>query len=37
VTKEIAFDEKGEPANVVVWAYKVQDGEIVADQEVPTS
>jgi len=36
VTKEIAFDDKGEPTNVVVWAYKVQDGEIVADQEIPT-
>jgi branched-chain amino acid transport system substrate-binding protein len=36
VTKEVAFDENGEPANVVVWAYKVEDGEIVADQEIPT-
>jgi branched-chain amino acid transport system substrate-binding protein len=37
VTKQIAFDDKGEPTNVVVWAYKVTDGEIVADQEIPTS
>lgn len=37
VTKKIAFDDNGEPANVVVWSYKVEDGEIVADQEIPTS
>ena len=37
VTKEIAFDDKGEPTNVVVWAYKVEKGEIVADAEIPTS
>ena len=35
VTKEIAFEENGEPANVVVWSYKVENGEIVQDQEIP--
>ena len=34
VTKQIKFDEKGEPAEVSVWAYKVQGGKIVADQEI---
>jgi branched-chain amino acid transport system substrate-binding protein len=34
VTKQIKFDDKGEPTNVVVWAYKVQAGKIVADQEI---
>ena len=37
VTKEIAFDDTGEPTNVVVWAYLVKGKEIVADQEIPTS
>jgi branched-chain amino acid transport system substrate-binding protein len=34
VTKQIKFDEKGEPADVAVWAYKVTDGKIVSDQEI---
>ena len=34
VTKQIKFDEKGEPAEVSVWAYKVDGGKIVPDQEV---
>jgi branched-chain amino acid transport system substrate-binding protein len=34
VTKQIAFDSKGEVTNVVVWAYKVKNGQIVPDQEV---
>ena len=34
VTKHIKFDSKGEPAAVSVWAYKVQDGKIVKDQEI---
>jgi branched-chain amino acid transport system substrate-binding protein len=34
VTKQVVFDDKGEPAQVSVWAYTVQDGQIVADQEV---
>lgn len=34
VTKNIKFDDKGEPAEVSVWAYKVQDGKIVPDQEI---
>ncbi len=34
VTKKIKFDDKGEPAEVSVWAYKVQDGKIVPDQEI---
>lgn len=32
VTKQVTFDDKGEPSEVVVWAYKVENGEIVADQ-----
>jgi branched-chain amino acid transport system substrate-binding protein len=34
VTKQIKFDDKGEPTNVVVWAYKVQGGKIISDQEI---
>lgn len=34
VTKRIKFDDKGEPAEVSVWAYKVADGKIVKDQEI---
>ena len=34
VTKQVKFDDKGEPANVSVWAYKVTGGKIVPDQEV---
>ncbi len=34
VTKTIKFDEKGEPAEVSVWAYKVEGGKIVPDQEI---
>ncbi|HEY0890196.1 MAG TPA: branched-chain amino acid ABC transporter substrate-binding protein [Nocardioides sp.] len=36
LTKTYKFDEKGDVAesNVVVWAYKVQDGALVADQEI---
>lgn len=34
VTKKIKFDDKGEPAEVAVWAYKVTGGKIVADQEI---
>ncbi len=34
VTKTIKFDEKGEPAEVSVWAYKVEGGKIMPDQEV---
>lgn len=34
VTKQVKFDEKGEPADVKVWAYKVDGGKIVPDQEV---
>ncbi len=34
VTKEIAFDDKGESTNVVVWAYTVKKGKIVPDQEI---
>ncbi|WP_432548838.1 branched-chain amino acid ABC transporter substrate-binding protein [Kineococcus sp. SYSU DK004] len=37
VTKQLSFDEQGEPADVVVWSYKVTDGAIVADQEIPAS
>jgi branched-chain amino acid transport system substrate-binding protein len=34
VTKQIKFDAKGEPAEVSVWAYKVESGKIVPDQEI---
>lgn len=36
LTKTYKFDEKGDVAesNVVVWAYKVQGGTLVADQEI---
>ncbi len=34
VTKQIKFDAKGEPASVSVWAYKVEGGKIVKDQEI---
>jgi len=34
VTKQVKFDSKGEPAEVSVWAYKVQSGKIVPDQEI---
>jgi branched-chain amino acid transport system substrate-binding protein len=37
ITKKISFDDKGEVAEISVWAYKVQGGEIVSDQEIPTS
>jgi branched-chain amino acid transport system substrate-binding protein len=34
VTKKVKFDDKGEVADKVVWAYKVTAGKIVEDQEV---
>lgn len=34
VTKQLKFDDKGEPSSVSVWAYKVDGGKIVADQEI---
>ena len=33
-TKKIQFDDKGEVADKVVWAYKVTAGAIVEDQEI---
>jgi branched-chain amino acid transport system substrate-binding protein len=33
-TKQVAFSSNGEVTNVVVWAYKVHNGQIVPDQEV---
>jgi branched-chain amino acid transport system substrate-binding protein len=36
ITKTVKFDDKGEVENISVWAYKVENGEIVADQEVET-
>ena len=37
LTKTIKFDDKGEvdAANVVIWAFKVTGGQVVADQEIP--
>ncbi len=39
LSKQITFDENGDVPveNVVVWAYEVQDGAIVPQQEVPVS
>lgn len=34
VTKQLKFDDKGEPTDVHVYAYKVEGGEIVFDQEI---
>ncbi len=34
VTKEIKFDDKGEPSDIHVWAYKVAGGKILPDQEI---
>ncbi|RBY79442.1 branched-chain amino acid ABC transporter substrate-binding protein [Blastococcus sp. TF02-09] len=36
-TKTVKFDEDGEVENITVWAYKVENGEIVADQEIETN
>jgi branched-chain amino acid transport system substrate-binding protein len=37
ITKSIKFDDNGEVENISVWAYKVENGEIVADQEIETN
>jgi branched-chain amino acid transport system substrate-binding protein len=34
VTKPISFGENGEVEEISVWAYRVENGEIVADQEI---
>lgn len=34
VTKQLKFDDKGEPSDITVWAYKVAAGKIVKDQEI---
>ena len=34
VTKQIKFDDTGEPTDISVWAYKVEGGKIVPDQEI---
>ncbi|MEQ6901715.1 branched-chain amino acid ABC transporter substrate-binding protein [Nocardioides sp. YIM 152588] len=34
ITKELVFDETGEPSDVHVYAYTVEDGAIVADSEI---
>ncbi len=34
ITKQVKFDAKGEPSEVSVWAYKVEGGKIVPDQEI---
>jgi branched-chain amino acid transport system substrate-binding protein len=34
ITKQLSFDETGEPADVKVYAYKVEGGEIVPDGEI---
>jgi branched-chain amino acid transport system substrate-binding protein len=37
ITKTVTFDESGEVENISVWAYTVENGEIVADQEIETN
>lgn len=37
ITKTVTFDESGEVENISVWAYIVENGEIVADQEIETN
>ncbi|MGY1618464.1 branched-chain amino acid ABC transporter substrate-binding protein [Geodermatophilus sp. SYSU D00691] len=37
ITKNVSFGDNGEVEEIAVWAYKVEGGEIVADQEIPTS
>ena len=39
LTKQIKFDDNGDVAveNVVIWAYKVEDGKLVPDQEISLS
>lgn len=34
ITKQLKFDETGEPADVHVYAYKVEGGAIVSDSEI---
>jgi branched-chain amino acid transport system substrate-binding protein len=34
VTKRVSFDDKGEVADIHVYAYKVEGGEIVSDSEI---
>lgn len=34
ITKQIKFDEKGEVADIKIYAYKVEGGEIVSDAEI---
>ena len=34
ITKQLSFDETGEPSDVKVYAYKVDGGEIVPDGEI---
>jgi branched-chain amino acid transport system substrate-binding protein len=34
VTKQLKFNEKGEPTEVSVWAYRVEGGKIVPDKEI---
>jgi branched-chain amino acid transport system substrate-binding protein len=39
ITTKFKFQSNGEldPGSIAVWAYKVKDGQIVADQQIPTS
>ena len=34
ITKQLSFDESGEPSEVKVYAYKVEGGEIVPEGEI---
>ncbi len=39
LTKQLKFDENGDVAveNVVIWAYKIENGKLVPDQEISLS
>jgi branched-chain amino acid transport system substrate-binding protein len=34
ITKQLSFDESGEPSEVKVYSYKVEGGEIVPEGEI---
>ncbi|MPZ60650.1 MAG: ABC transporter substrate-binding protein [Propionibacteriales bacterium] len=34
LTNRVAFDDRGEPSDVAMWAYRVKKGRIVTDREI---
>jgi branched-chain amino acid transport system substrate-binding protein len=34
VTKQLKFDDHGEPSAVSVWAYKVEGGKFLSGEEI---